>query len=266
MFTTVFPNSVQQLHGLFVAERARYLASHADIRVVAPVARFPWRDHCREWRAQREDLWVEYPTFQYIPGLFRILNGLFLFLSSVRTVSRLRAEFDFDLIDAHFGLSDGFAAYSSAGCSAARSPLRYVAMKSRCSIIDCVGGRRLGAAPGRGGDSRRSTAGGSGVVAGVPAERVSVIENGIDGERFRPIDRRAARRRLGLDEAGKLIVSVGHRSRRKGFQRVLRVIPALLPDFPDLRFAVIGGPGSAARHGPSSSDRSARWDWTGASC
>jgi glycosyltransferase involved in cell wall biosynthesis len=43
---------------------------------------------------------------------------------------------------------------------------------------------------------------------------------------------------------------VGHRSPRKGFQRVLRAMPALVRDFPDLGFAIVGGPGGEADNGP----------------
>src|SRR5262249_13557413 len=39
-------------------------------------------------------------------------------------------------------------------------------------------------------------------------------------------------------------------SPRKGFQRVLRVLPGLVADFPDLTFAVVGGPGAEGDNGP----------------
>jgi glycosyltransferase involved in cell wall biosynthesis len=46
-------------------------------------------------------------------------------------------------------------------------------------------------------------------------------------------------------------VSVGHLSGRKGFQRVLRVLPGLLEEFPDLRFAIVGGPGAEGNNRPA---------------
>lgn len=41
-FTTVFPNAAMPQHGLFVLERLRHCASHAEIRVVAPRPFYPW--------------------------------------------------------------------------------------------------------------------------------------------------------------------------------------------------------------------------------
>jgi glycosyltransferase involved in cell wall biosynthesis len=77
-----------------------------------------------------------------------------------------------------------------------------------------------------------------------------VIANGVDAARFSPGDTAEARRALGLPEAGRLLVSVGHRSPRKGFQRVIRVLPELLRAAPDLRFAVVGGRGAEPDNGP----------------
>jgi len=110
VFSTVFPNGAQPTHGLFVFERVRHLAAHAELRVVAPVS---WRVRARA-RVPAQDsagsLEVAHPTFVYIPGLLKVLDGLLLFLSSLRTVARIRRDFDFDLIDAHFAFPDGFAA------------------------------------------------------------------------------------------------------------------------------------------------------------
>ncbi len=251
LFTTVFPNPTQPLHGLFVAERARHLADHADIRVVAPVARFPWRPWCRDRHRQEQEMAVEHPTFRYVPGLFKSLDGLFLFLSSVRTVARLRAEFDFDLIDAHFAYPEGFAAVLLGRLF--RRPVTLTLRGTEIQMADF---------PLRGPISRWTMRRADEVIAvsrpladlaretGVPPDRVTGIENGVDGERFRPADRVSARQRLGLSTDGPLIVSVGHRSPRKGFQRVLRVLPTLLHDFPALRFAVVGGPGGEGDNGP----------------
>lgn len=251
LFSTVFPNPAQPLHGLFVLERARHLACHADIRAVAPVARFPWRPYSGIRRELREEMWVEHPTFRYIPGMLKFLDGLFLFLSSAHTVARLRADFDFDLIDAHFAYPDGFAAVLLG-----RLFRRPVTITLRGTLI------QMQPFPLRRRAAHWAIRQAAEVIAvsqplaeralaaGVPGEKVTVIENGVDGERFRPLDRGKARRRLGLAKDRPLIVSVGHRSPRKGFQRVLRVMPALVSDFPDLGFAVVGGPGGEADNGP----------------
>lgn len=59
---------------------------------------------------------------------------------------------------------------------------------------------------------------------GVPKERITVLPNGVDEERFRPLDRAASRRRLGLPEGRPILCFVGHWSERKGPLRVLEAI------------------------------------------
>jgi glycosyltransferase involved in cell wall biosynthesis len=81
------------------------------------------------------------------------------------------------------------------------------------------------------------------IAASVDRDRVIVIENGVDTERFALRDRIDARRRLGVPPSACLLVSVGHLSKRKGFQRVISVLPRLLGEVAELRLAIVGGPG-----------------------
>ena len=108
VFTTVFPSSASPLHGVFVAERVHHSAQHADVKVVAPVAWF--RRRTTREHERHGSLTVEHPTFFHVPGAFKCLDGLLLFLSALSCVRALRRQFDFDLIDAHFGYPDGVTA------------------------------------------------------------------------------------------------------------------------------------------------------------
>jgi len=67
------------------------------------------------------------------------------------------------------------------------------------------------------------------------------VGNGVDTERFAPNSRAEARRRLGIEEGTKLLVSVGGLCERKGFHRVIDILPRLRERFPDLLYLVIGG-------------------------
>jgi len=73
---------------------------------------------------------------------------------------------------------------------------------------------------------------------GVPADRIRIIPNGVDTERFRldPAVRPAVRREFGLDEATRLMLFVGHEFRRKGLIHVIRALPRL----PDVALLVVG--------------------------
>jgi glycosyltransferase involved in cell wall biosynthesis len=250
-FSTVFPDPVRPQHGLFVQERLRHCAALADLRVVAPRPIFPFPAMSRvPAREERAGIEVAHPAFRYLPRYGKWLDGFFLYLSALPTVRRLLKERPADLIDAHFGYPDGFAAVllgrtfglpvtitlrGTEPLVAARGPWQ------RRAIRHALGhATRLIAVSGPLADFAR------GITAELPgpAPPVTVIANGVDTDRFAPRPQAEARAALGLPSDGRLLVSVGHLSPRKGFQRVLKVMPELLAAAPDLRFAIVGGPGA----------------------
>ncbi len=245
VFTTVFPNPAQPIHGLFVYERIRHLAALAEVRVVAPVSCMVRLRSGVPRASGQNGLAALHPTFWYLPGLFKVLDGILLFLSSLMTVVRLRREFDFDLIDAHFAFPDGFAAIllgrwfrRPVTITLRGTMIPLSVYRTRRAAISWAVSRAaaLIAVAQPLADHARSL--------GADPRRVETIPNGVDVERFFPTDRAEARRALGLAVEGRLLVSVGHLSPRKGFQRVMDVLPQLLAEFPDLRFAIIGGAGA----------------------
>jgi phosphatidylinositol alpha-1,6-mannosyltransferase len=90
----------------------------------------------------------------------------------------------------------------------------------------------------------------------VPAAKIALIPNGVDGRRFTPRPRSpalAARYRLG---AGPVLLTVGRLHPRKGMDHVILSLPRVLAVIPGLRYLIVGdGPYRpaletlAARHG-----------------
>lgn len=244
-FSTVFPNSAQTTHGLFVFERARHLSERVDMRVIAPVS---WHVRLRAAVPDRErigTLDVRHPTFWYSPGVFKALDGLFLFFSTLRAVVLVRREFAFDLIDAHFTFPEGFAAILLGrwfNCPVTITlrgtliPLSVYQVRRRIMAWTLRRATRLIAVA--------HPLAEHAVRLGADPSRITVIPNGVNGDTFAPLDRAVARARLGLSPDRPLVVSVGHLSPRKGFQRVLAALPDLLRDLPDLSFAIVGGAGA----------------------
>lgn len=250
VFSTVFPNPAQPLHGTFVFERTRALAQHADLRVIAPVAWYrQHRHHGADGRTQ-PPLPVEHPTFWYVPRIFAPLRGVCLAVSALPTIRRLRREFDFDLIDAHFAYPDGFAAILLG-----RWFRRPVCITLRGTIImqsATTTGRRLADWAIRRAERIIAVSGNLATRAregGVAGERIATIPNGVDSARFRPLDRAAARRQLSLVADGPLLLCVGHVSPRKGFHRVIRTLPRIIERYPDVRLAIVGGRGGESDNG-----------------
>lgn len=76
---------------------------------------------------------------------------------------------------------------------------------------------------------------------GVDAARITLINPGVDLERFHPgYDTADLRDGLGLSPQQKLVLSVGRLSRRKGFDQVIRSLPGLLGRGLDVHYAIVG--------------------------
>jgi glycosyltransferase involved in cell wall biosynthesis len=81
-------------------------------------------------------------------------------------------------------------------------------------------------------------------AAGIHPGRITIIPNGIDPEVFRPAPRaekREIRRLLGLDPLeGFLLLMVGNLIPLKGHEYVLRAMPRIVAQHPEIRLLVIG--------------------------
>jgi glycosyltransferase involved in cell wall biosynthesis len=257
LFSTVFPNAAQPHHGVFVRERLRGLPpGEFEVRVVAPTPWFPlvsafvsnYRPGFRP-QVPREEVAdgvpVLHPRFLSVPGFLKCLDGLLLFLSTLPALVRLRREFAFDVIDAHFVFPEGLAAVLAGlvfrvpvtvtlrGMLPLLVPFRLRRPQLRFALRRAA---RIIAVS----ESLKRDA----VALGIDPERVRVIANGIDADLFRPLDRSEARRRIGLGKYGPLLVSVGTLAPRKGFHLVIEAVAKLKQRWPTLRFAVIGGDGA----------------------
>jgi len=76
-------------------------------------------------------------------------------------------------------------------------------------------------------------------VCGVGTETVSVVPCGIDLGLFRPVDKLAARKALGLAAGDKIVIAVGRIEPQKGLGRLIECFSLLTR--PDLRLLIIGG-------------------------
>jgi D-inositol-3-phosphate glycosyltransferase len=79
---------------------------------------------------------------------------------------------------------------------------------------------------------------------GAAAARVRVVPCGVDPALFRPLDRQAARRGIGVGDNERVVLYVGRFAPEKGLERLLRAV-ALLAHLPRLRLVVVGGEGDA---------------------
>jgi teichuronic acid biosynthesis glycosyltransferase TuaC len=246
--STVFPTPVQPMRGPFVFERINHAAEHANIRVIAPITWFT-RSRAVPRSSVRSNLTIEHPTFFYLPGVLKPLDGLFLFLSVLPRVRRVRRHFDFDVIDAHFAIPDGFAAVLLGYWF--RRPVVITLRGFEHQFVKSRGRRAA-----IGWALRRAAR----VIAvsrplaelarnlGVESDRIEVIENGVDVDRFKPLPVADARRLVGVDDSRRILICVGHLVPLKGFHRVIEALPELRRDFPDLMLVIVGGAASGGSY------------------
>lgn len=247
-FSTLYPSSARPRHGIFVEQRLRHLLKTGEVeaRVVAPCAWFP-SGHPRfgEWgvfgriprEEERHGLPVHHPRYALPPKVGMSLAPLTMALAARPVLARMvRQGFDFDVIDAHYLYPDGVAAAilgrwfrkpviatilgnDVITLPEFRLPHRMILWAvDRCACVTSVC------------QALKSRL----VEVGAPAEKIRVVINGVDLDLFRPVDREAVRRRLGL--SGKVLLSVGYMTGRKGQHLVVEALPHL----PDTTFLIAG--------------------------
>jgi glycosyltransferase involved in cell wall biosynthesis len=169
-------------------------------------------------------------------------HAVMMALASLPTARRLHARYAFDCIDAHFVYPDGTAAVllgkflglpvivTARGTDVTRySTFRLIRPMLRWTYREAAGIVAVS-------ESLRQEI----MELGVPAENVKTITNGIDAERFVPMDRRVARRRLGLADDDSIVVNVGNLNAVKSQEFLVSAMALLAPRHPMLRLYLIG--------------------------
>ena len=231
VLTSLFPNNVWPNQAVFVRERVAHVARlpGVEMRVVAPVPYYPplpgWRGayRCVVEREERAGLEVLHPRYAMMPKVGSRWHGAFLYRALRARVERLRREFPFDVIDAHYLYPDAYAAVRIGAdlgvpvvSSARGSDVNLIGQMPALQPLVrevLVGSARLIAVSAALARAMRE----------LGAPDVTVIPNGVDASRFHPIDRAKARADVGLGD-GPAILSVGNLVPNKGMDRLLRAL------------------------------------------
>jgi glycosyltransferase involved in cell wall biosynthesis len=255
VFTGLFPSAARPLAGVFVKERMFRVGRVLPLAVVAPQPWFPLQSLVRRLRPSVrqgrlplrevcEGFEVLHPRYFSLPGVLKRLDGAFMALGAYRTVRRLAREGRADIIDAHWAYPSGRAAHLIA--RRLRLPMtvtlrgdeawRVAKPAFRRSIIATISGAtRVFAVS----SALRALA----LELGASPATTRVVGNGVDIERFVPIDRTEARCLLGLPTDALVLITVGSLCERKGFHRVIECLPELRGLYPKLHYVAVGGPG-----------------------
>jgi glycosyltransferase involved in cell wall biosynthesis len=256
--TTLFPNPQQPIHGVFVRNRMENFVGKYGLSwtVVAPVPYYPkipvapraiYRAYSRVPACEEPSGYpIHHPRYLVTPRLGMRFYGRWMAAAIRETVREIHRRKPIDVIDCHYVYPDGTAGVrmgrelgipvvlSARGTDLNLyprfAPIRPLIQENlaACRHLICVcSGLRESA-----------------VALGLPEARTSVIGNGVDTGIFRRGDRAAARRRLRLPSGGRMLLSVGELTERKGFALILEAFARL--DEPGL-FLAIAGDGAERR-------------------
>ena len=242
-----YPSERSPSAGLFVQQRLRALSELAEVRVIKPIPTPPWsRQRSTHETHGPPPCW--HVPMPYLPGLGKPLNPR-LYARAVRPlIESWSSRGRVDVIDAHFCWPDAVAANHLARSLhvpytvTLRGPLARHG-RDRFKRRAIVRALNEAAAIIAVSESLRDDA----ARLGVDASRIHVIPNGVDAGLFRPGDRFETRRALGRAAGETILITVGHLCPRKGFHRVLDILPGLVRENPRIRYVIIGDDGAERR-------------------
>jgi glycosyltransferase involved in cell wall biosynthesis len=249
--TNLYPSAARPVHGVFVEERmTRYAARQgAELRVVAPVPWFPFTSGFGEYsriartprRETRKGIDVLHPRVPIVPKVGMGLAPFWWRQVLTPLLRRIRTEWPFDLLDAHYIFPDCVA-------------LVEIARRLGVPIVVSARGtdvHLIGDLPGPRERIRDACAAASGVVAvskalaahltrlGVPEGKITVVPNGADVDSFAPPPSAPLTRRF----PGRVLLGIGRLVPQKGFHLAVEAVATLAPKYPDLTLVFAGSGG-----------------------
>lgn len=251
--TSLFPNSLQPLHGIFIQNRMENYTKKYGHKwsVIAPIPFYPKlpfatiKEYDRYARIPSFENSRGYPVYhpRYLvtPKVGMRYYGSWFTQGILKKVIQIHAENPIDLIDGHYVYPDGQAAVdlgrklgvpvilSARGTDLSLFP-RFPAIRkkivnilSKSNHLICVSNelKKIG------------------IELGLSEKNISVIGNGIDANRFQIGDKNFARQKLKLPTHKKIILSVGRMNALKGFHILIKAL-AKLPNPKDYLLIIAG--------------------------
>lgn len=243
IFTNLFPNKLEPGRGIFNIFQVTHLAEWCQVKVVAPLPWFPRFPLARFFRRNHrysqipkseviDGIETFHPKYFTIPKIGRSLYGLLLFLSTLGPVLRIYKTFKFDVILATWAYPDSFAAVLLS--KLLNRPIltkvhgtdinEYTQYWLRRKMISfALNNSERVVSVSRALRDRM-------IEIGVKPEKIKVIYNGVDGEKFKHLDKVRIRKTLGIDTNKKVILFVGNLAPEKGLIYLIRAFTCIAAD------------------------------------
>jgi teichuronic acid biosynthesis glycosyltransferase TuaC len=245
-YSSIFPRPWNRIRGIYCFRVCRALQKLGhEVAVVSPRG---WLERAGAAAslpglAGLAELDVEYPLYVYPPRILQSDYDRFMAVSSHRAMTRVMARLRPDCILSYWVHPDGAVAARYARAAGIPSAvivggsdvlvLARRADRRRRSVVRALHdidaiitvGRQLADAV---------------EALGIPASKVHVVYQGVDEALFYPGPATDARRRLGIPETGKVLVSIGSLVPVKGVDVLMAAMSRLAAQRSDVRLYLVG--------------------------
>lgn len=235
--TNLYPNVYQPSRAAFTRDHVAALGRRHPLRVIAPVLwtdklQYGWKHRAfpRIYRpAPGDSAVVAYPTYYYVPKMFRRYYGAFYLWSVKRCFLRVVKEFAPTLLFAPWAYPDGWAAVRLGRL--ARLPVVIMVHGSDVHSLNSYPGRlratvdALGSADAVVAVSRQLAR--QVIGLGVKLERVNVVYGGVDRAIFSPGPKALARAAVGMPPHSHVLLFVGNFVHVKGLDVLVEACASL---------------------------------------
>jgi len=214
--SNLFPDAKNPNLGIYNAQLLQHLSRLCDIRVLAPrpTKGFPPFWFPKEFSSREQDK-IFRPVFApaaYVPKIGSGVNHLLMARSIEPVLKRIREEFPFEVVLSSWIYPDACATaelarrnkFSFVAIAQGSDVHQYLKIPARRKIISSALSQ-ASAVVARSKDLSQQLR-----EAGVSGDKLQVIYNGVDFEKFFPANQKAARKSLGLSENATVLLYVGN--------------------------------------------------------
>jgi teichuronic acid biosynthesis glycosyltransferase TuaC len=242
-YSSIFPRPWNTTRGIYCFHACQALVQLGhEVRVVSPRS---WLERAGAAASLPglSALNVEYPIYVYPPGILQSAHDRFMALFSRRAVLRVMEQLRPDCILSYWAHPDGAVAARFARAAGIVSGV-IVGGSDVLVLARHAGPRRRSVVRALGANDAVITVGRQlkeAVLAlGIPPGKVHVVYQGVDDALFAPGPATAARQRLGIQQTGKVVVSVGSLVPVKGVDVLIKAMARVVESRRDVKLYLVG--------------------------
>ncbi|MDR4503184.1 MAG: glycosyltransferase [Candidatus Scalindua sp.] len=239
----LFPNIKYPQFGVFVLNRVLALNKYCNINVIAPIPFFPFMSNIRRFQNYEkvqlnenvDGLNVFHPRFPVIPRYLKWIDSISYFFATFSHIYKIsKSDKDkIDLIDIHWTYPDSLTGFIWA-CLLKKNFIvtirgkeaLYIGENSLRKLIINKVLKKADAIVVLSTELKELVR-----QIGVHEKKIFLVFNGVDLTRFNIKNKDYCRKQLSIPSGKKVIISVGSLIYRKGFDKIINVLPNINKDF-----------------------------------